>query len=175
MNKILWTPWRLDFILGAKQPDCVLCQKIHAEPAQDANNLVLYRGEHCAVILNLYPYSTGHLMVLPYLHTSNFVELEAATLSELGDLTRRGVALLKQTHRPDGLNLGMNLGKVAGAGIDDHLHQHIVPRWNGDNNFMPVLGQTRLMPELLEDTFAKLKAEASQFFKNNPLLDSPPF
>ena len=164
MADILWTPWRLDFILRAKQPGCVLCQKIHAEPSQDRENLVLYRGEHCAVILNLYPYATGHLMVLPYLHTSDFVGLEGATLGELAELSQRGVALLKQTHRPDGLNLGMNLGKVAGAGIDDHIHQHIVPRWNGDNNFMSVTAQTRLMPELLLDTYDKLMAARGEFF-----------
>ncbi len=162
---ILWTPWRLDFILGAKKPGCVLCAKIHADPAQDADNLVLYRGQYCAVILNLYPYSTGHLMVLPYLHTSDYVSLEPATLNELSDLTRRGVALLKQTHHPDGLNLGMNLGKVAGAGIDDHLHQHLVPRWNGDSNFMAVTAQTRLMPELLSESYAKLKTALPEHFE----------
>ncbi len=165
MPDILWTPWRLDFILGAKKPDCVLCQKLHDDTRRDPENLVLYRGQHCAVILNLYPYSTGHLMVLPYLHTSDFVALEPATLDELSDLTRRGVALLKQTHRPDGLNLGMNLGKVAGAGIDDHLHQHVVPRWNGDNNFMSVTAQTRLMPELLSHTYAKLQTPLPEIFE----------
>lgn len=107
-------------------------------------------------------------MVLPYLHTNDFVALEGATLLELGDLTQRSTALLKKTHRPDGLNLGMNLGKVAGAGIDDHLHQHIVPRWNGDNNFMPVLSETRLMPELLSDTYARLKAARADFFEQPP-------
>ncbi|HEX2915864.1 MAG TPA: HIT domain-containing protein [Chloroflexia bacterium] len=168
MGDILWTPWRLDFILGAKQPGCVLCQKIHDDPAKDPQNLVLYRGEYCAVILNLYPYSTGHLMVLPYLHTSDFVGLDQVTLNELADLSRRSVALLHKTHNPQGMNLGMNLGKVAGAGIDDHLHQHIVPRWNGDNNFMAVTGQTRLMPELLEQTYAKLAAARDQFFEPVP-------
>ncbi len=164
MSDILWTPWRLEFILGAKQPGCVLCQKIHDEPEKDAANLVLYRGLQCIMLLNLYPYSTGHLMVLPYLHTSELVSLDPATTSEMADLTRRGVALLQKTYRPDGFNLGMNLGKVAGAGIADHLHQHIVPRWNGDNNFMAVTGQTRLMPELLEDTYARLKAGILEAF-----------
>lgn len=165
MADILWTPWRLDFILGAKKPGCVLCDKVHQGPGKDAENLVLYRGQHCFVILNLYPYSTGHLMVLPYLHTSDFVSLEPDTLAELADLSRRSVALVKQTHRPDGLNLGMNLGKVAGAGIDDHLHMHVVPRWNGDNNFMPVLGGTRLMPETLDQTYAKLKPALKDHFE----------
>ncbi len=164
MADILWTPWRLDFILGAKQPGCVLCQKIHDDPVNDPANLVLYRGEHCFVILNLYPYSTGHLMVLPYLHTNDLPGLDPATMIELGDLSQRSLALLQKTHRPDGFNLGMNLGKVAGAGIDDHLHQHIVPRWNGDNNFMAVTGQTRLMPELLSDSYNKLQQSLSEFF-----------
>jgi ATP adenylyltransferase len=168
ITNILYCPWRLDFILGAKQPGCVLCQKIHDGPEKDPENLLLYRGKHCFVILNLYPYSTGHLMVLPYLHTSDLVSLDGDTLNELGDLSRRGVALLKKTHRPDGLNLGMNLGKVAGAGIDDHLHQHIVPRWNGDNNFMAVTGQTRLMPELLSDTFEKMRQVLPEFFDPPP-------
>jgi ATP adenylyltransferase len=146
----------------------VLCDKVHQGDEKDPENLVLYRGQHCFIILNLYPYSTGHLMVLPYLHTNDFVSLNPETLAELADLSRRCVALLKKTHRPDGLNLGMNLGKVAGAGIDDHLHMHVVPRWNGDNNFMPVLAETRLMPETLEQTYTKLHAELKEFFEAPP-------
>ena len=161
---ILWTPWRIDYILGAKQPGCVLCQKVHADPASDAESLLLYRGEHCFVIMNLYPYNTGHLMVVPYLHTSDLVGLHSSVMVELGDLTRRGVALLAATLQPQGFNLGMNLGRVAGAGIDDHLHQHIVPRWNGDTNFMPILADTRTMPELLSDTYARLRVRLEEFF-----------
>jgi ATP adenylyltransferase len=160
---ILWTPWRIEYILSAKQPGCVLCEKVHADPAKDPENLLLYRGQHCFIIMNLYPYNTGHLMVVPYLHTSDLVGLEPETMTELADLTRRSVALLKATLKPDGFNLGMNLGRVAGAGIDDHLHQHIVPRWGGDTNFMPVLADTHTMPELLPDTFAKLKARVAEF------------
>jgi ATP adenylyltransferase len=161
---ILWTPWRIHYILSAKQPDCVLCQKVHDTPANEAENLLLYRGVHCFVIMNLYPYNTGHLMIVPYLHTSDLVGLQPEVLIELGDLTRRAVALLAATLQPQGFNLGMNLGRVAGAGIDDHLHQHIVPRWNGDTNFMPVLADTRTMPELLPDTYVKLQARLNEFF-----------
>ena len=155
-NDIIFTPWRLDFILSKKGGSCVFCDKIHADPTQDADNLVLYRGHHNAVFLNLYPYATGHTMTIPYQHTNNFVELDHETLAEMTDLTRRCVALLGQSHYPTGFNIGINLGAVAGAGIADHLHQHCVPRWLGDNNFMSVTSQTRLMPELLSDTYAKM-------------------
>ncbi len=165
---ILWTPWRIEYILSAKQPGCVLCQKVHADPAQDAENLLLYRGEQCFIIMNLYPYNTGHLMVVPYLHTSDLAGLASSTMAEMGDLIQRSVALLKATLKPDGFNLGMNLGRIAGAGIDDHLHQHIVPRWGGDTNFMPVLADTHTMPELLPDTYAKLRARAAEFYPPKP-------
>jgi ATP adenylyltransferase len=161
---ILWTPWRLEYILSAKKPGCVLCEKVHANPENDPDNLLLYRGQHCFTVLNLYPYNNGHLMVVPYIHVSDLTQVESATLQEMTDLTKRCVALLKGVYRPDGFNLGMNLGKVAGAGIDDHLHQHIVPRWGGDTNFMPVLGQTRTMPELLGDSFTKLKTSLADYF-----------
>ena len=162
---ILWTPWRLEYILGAKQPNCVLCQKVHSDLEKEEENLLLYRGAHCFIILNLYPYNNAHLMVVPYVHESQLTELKPEVMREMGDLTQRSLALLKATYRPDGFNLGMNLGKVAGAGIDDHLHQHIVPRWNGDTNFMPVISQTRTMPELLTDTYKKLKQKAGDFFE----------
>ncbi|NWJ44352.1 MAG: HIT domain-containing protein [Chloroflexi bacterium] len=164
---ILWTPWRLDYILGAKQPGCVLCQKIHENSENDPSNLLLYRGQHSFIVLNLYPYNNGHLMVVPYQHTSDLTALAPEIVQEIFDLTQRCVAMLKAVYRADGFNLGMNLGKVAGAGIDDHLHQHIVPRWNGDTNFMPVLAQTRTMPELLTDSYSNLKTHLDDFF-NQP-------
>ena len=161
---ILWTPWRIEYILSAKQPGCVLCQKVHDDPTKDPENLLLYRGERCFIIMNLYPYNTGHLMVVPYLHTSDLVGLAPETMIEMADLTQRSVGLLRAALKPDGFNLGMNLGRIAGAGIDDHLHQHIVPRWGGDTNFMPVLAGTHTMPELLPDTYAKLRARLDEFF-----------
>lgn len=165
---ILWTPWRIEYILGAKQPGCVLCQKVHDDPANDPANFLLYRGERCFIIMNLYPYNTGHLMVVPYLHTSDLGGLPSDLMAEMADLIQRSVTLLKATLKPDGFNLGMNLGRIAGAGIDDHLHQHIVPRWGGDTNFMPVLADTRTMPELLPDTYAKLQARVAEFFPTMP-------
>lgn len=164
---IIWTPWRLDYILSKKQPGCVLCQKIHADPANDPENYVLYRGQHCFIILNLYPYNTGHLMVVPYEHLSDLTKMNKETLNDLGELTQKAVALVGAVLRPEGYNLGMNIGKVAGAGIDDHLHQHIVPRWAGDTNYMPVVAETRTIPQMLEGTYAKLQERVYDFFPQN--------
>jgi ATP adenylyltransferase len=163
---ILWSPWRLNYILSAKTPGCVLCEKIHEDTAKDSENLLLWRGEHCFVILNLYPYATAHLMVVPYAHISDLTLLPSEVINELGQLTQGSIALLREVYHCEGFNLGMNLGKVAGAGIDDHLHLHIVPRWSGDINFMPLLAQTRTLPELLPDTFFKLQARVAQFLGN---------
>jgi ATP adenylyltransferase len=134
---------------------CVLCDK--GRSADDAADLVLYRGTACYIIMNLYPYNTGHLMVTPYSHTADLPGLDTVVASELFELTRRTVSLLSQALVPHGFNLGMNLGRTAGAGIDEHLHMHIVPRWNGDANFMPIVGGTKLIPEALEQTYAKLR------------------
>ncbi len=164
---ILWAPWRIEYILSAKNPGCVLCQKVQDGPEKDAENLLLFRGNHCFLIMNLYPYNTGHLMVVPYLHTNDLTSLTAEIAGEMTEFSQRGVALLREVLKPEGFNLGMNLGKVAGAGIDDHLHQHLVPRWNGDTNFMPVLAQTHCMPELLPATFAKLQGRVKEFFPSD--------
>jgi ATP adenylyltransferase len=156
--EIKFTPWRMAYIKSADAPDssgCVLCDKGRAPDA--AENLVLYHGATCYVIMNLYPYNPGHLMVTPYIHTADLPGLDAATAAELLDLTRRSVALLGQALAPHGFNIGMNLGRTAGAGIDEHLHMHVVPRWNGDTNFMPIVGGTRLIPEALDQTYAKLR------------------
>jgi ATP adenylyltransferase len=164
--EVLWSPWRLNYILSAKKPGCVLCEKVHNDPAKDAENLLLWRGEHCFVILNLYPYATAHLMVVPYAHQNDLTDLAPEVMNELGRLTQGCIGLLREIYRSDGFNLGMNLGKAAGAGIDDHLHMHIVPRWNGDINFMPLLAQTRTLPELLPDTYTKLHAKVAQYLGN---------
>jgi len=129
-----------------------------ATPEHDAANLILYRGAHCFVVLNLFPYNTAHTMVLPYAHTADLVGLAAATAAELFALTQRCVALIGAEYQPHGFNLGMNLGSMAGAGIAEHLHMHIVPRWSGDTNFMPIIGQTKLIPEELEATYDRLQA-----------------
>jgi ATP adenylyltransferase len=155
--EIKWTPWRRAYIKGEDKPAddrCVLCVK--PQEQDDQANLLLQRGRACYVLLNLYPYNPGHLMVVPYEHTAAFAELRAEVAAELMALTQRAVAVLQEAMRPDGFNLGMNLGRVAGAGIDQHLHMHIVPRWNGDANFMPIIGGTKLVPEALDDTYAEL-------------------
>ncbi len=156
--EIKFTPWRMAYIKGADAPandECVLCAK-GREPA-DVANLVLHRGATCYVLMNLYPYNTGHLMITPYTHTADLPGLDPATAAELLGLTQRSVALLGQALGPHGFNIGMNLGRTAGAGIDEHLHMHIVPRWNGDANFMPIVGGTKLIPEALDQTYAKLR------------------
>jgi ATP adenylyltransferase len=119
--------------------------------------LVLFQGTHCYVVLNLYPYNNGHLMVVPYKHVDTLTGLDAAELHELADLTQRSEAALREAYRLEGINMGVNLGKVAGAGVVEHIHLHLVPRWLGDTNFMPVIGQTRVLPEELGATAAKLR------------------
>lgn len=134
----------------------MLCALHEADPACDEANLLLYRGVHCYVVLNLYPYNTAHTMVVPYQHTAHLPGLDPAIASELFMLTRRSVAIIEQEYKPHGLNIGMNLGSTAGAGIADHLHMHIVPRWSGDTNFMPLIGGTKLIPEELTQTYQRL-------------------
>lgn len=155
-----FTPWRMNYIKRGDAPQdggCVFCAIAAALPTRDAENLVLYRGETCLIVMNLYPYNTAHLMVVPYSHTADLVGLAEATSTELFTLTRRCVQLLGNAYAPHGFNIGMNLGSIAGAGIAEHLHMHIVPRWSGDTNFMPIIGGTKLIPEDLDATYAHLR------------------
>lgn len=154
MNR-LWTPWRMEFVAGPRAPGCVLCDKA-AQEDRDRENYVLYRGATCLIMLNLYPYNNGHLMVVPYYHVGGLEDLNDECAGEMMLLARRSVAALRKAMNPGGFNVGINLGKTAGAGIHDHVHLHVVPRWEGDTNFMPVLGETRVIPELLETTYEKL-------------------
>ena len=154
----LWTPWRMGYIKGEGKdlggcPFCVLPQ-MGAE--HDEESLILFRGENAYAILNAYPYNPGHLMAVPYRHVAGFDELTAAELHELADLSQRAVRALTEVSGPHAFNIGMNVGALAGAGIAEHIHQHVVPRWGGDTNFMPVVGQTRVLPELLEETYQRL-------------------
>lgn len=151
-----FTPWRMHYIKRDEGGGCVFCAMAAAPAAADATNLVLHRGARCLVVMNLFPYNTAHLMVVPNAHSADLPALDGATAGELFDLTRRSVALLGQEYAPHGFNLGMNLGRTAGAGIADHLHMHIVPRWSGDANFMPIVGGTKLIPEELPATYARL-------------------
>ena len=157
----LWSPWRSKYIasgVDSQAEGCVFC-RIAASPDQDAANYVLHRAEHAFVVLNLYPYITGHLMVVPYLHTSEFAAVGKEITDEMMDLAKRSQAVLRAVYSPSGFNMGMNLGTAAGAGITDHIHIHLLPRWTGDTNFMTTVGDSRVIPEALDTTYAKLLAK----------------
>ena len=143
----LWSPWRLAYVTGSK-PDagCVFCK---APGLPDPDSLILFSGTTCYVVLNLYPYNNGHLMVVPFRHVASLAALTADELHELALLTQRSELALTEAYQPHGLNMGINLGKPAGAGVLDHVHMHVVPRWNGDTNFMTVVGDARVLPEAL--------------------------
>ncbi len=158
MTKTLWAPWRMDYILGTKTEGCVFCHAIAGDEASRRENLVLYVAEHTFVIMNRFPYTYAHIMVVPKDHVDRLEKLEAPALKELMEMWATAQTVVRNTFAPQGLNLGMNLGQAAGAGIEDHLHAHIVPRWNGDTNFIPMLADTRVMPEHLDETYLKLKA-----------------
>jgi ATP adenylyltransferase len=154
----IWAPWRLAYVKDASKDDaqeCIFC----AKPKQndDAANLIVHRGERCFVILNLYPYTNGHLMVTPYEHLSSIAEIDAETVAELMALAQRAITALEDRYSPHGFNVGFNQGRVAGAGVEHHIHMHVVPRWGGDTNFMPVLADTRVMPQTLDETYELLK------------------
>jgi ATP adenylyltransferase len=160
--KKLWAPWRLSYILGikdknrSKKPsDCVFC-KVQRGNSR-SGNLILRKSKHVFVIMNKYPYANGHLMVIPNRHISDLTELTSIEHVEVTQLLRLSLKILKKHLKAQGFNIGMNLGEAAGAGIKDHLHYHIVPRWKGDHNFMPVISDFRVMPEYLKDTYLKLK------------------
>ena len=154
----LWSPWRSEYIASAGDADpsiCVFC-KLRDETENDVANFVLHRATHNFVVLNRYPYTSGHLLIVPYEHVGELDAAAKATTDELMDLTKRAQTVLSDVYRPDGFNIGMNLGKAAGAGVSEHYHMHILPRWIGDVNFMTAVGQTRTMPETLRSTFDKL-------------------
>jgi ATP adenylyltransferase len=153
----LWSPWRYRYVSQAGKDDrCLFCEKARLDPSQDREHLVLHRGRLNYVLLNLFPYTTGHVMVAPYAHVAHLDEVAPGTLAEMMDLAQKIHAALKQVYHPEGFNLGMNLGKCAGAGVANHLHLHFLPRWTGDSNFMTVVGETRVQPEDLSTTYDKL-------------------
>jgi ATP adenylyltransferase len=154
--KRLWSPWRLEYILSEKGEGCIFCDKIADD--DDQTNYILHRGEKCYVMLNLYPYNNGHLMIIPYRHVPSLEQLGEDILTEMMLMVNRGLEALRRAMEPDGFNVGVNIGKAAGAGIEEHVHIHIVPRWRADTNFMPIFSNTRVIPELLDDTYRKLKA-----------------
>ncbi|HEX8600060.1 MAG TPA: HIT domain-containing protein [Chloroflexia bacterium] len=184
-KQYLWTPWRMAYVSGKEDegagsqaanetapqetgpmPEealpqestgCVFCDRIRLSPDHDRANLILLRGERNFVILNLYPYNSAHLMLVPYEHTADFAGLDGETVAEMMGLAQSMLTAIKEEYAPEGFNLGMNLGRIAGAGVADHVHMHVVPRWGGDTNFMSVVGATKVMPELLETTYDRLR------------------
>jgi ATP adenylyltransferase len=158
----LWTPHRMAYLRGEGTPDdtdagpqCPFC---HAPDRDDADGLMVHRGGHCYVVLNLFPYNTGHVLVCPYRHVALYPDLTAAETADLAELTKAAMRVLTEVSGCQGFNLGMNQGRVAGAGIAAHLHQHVVPRWGGDANFLPIVARTKTLPELLADTRERLAA-----------------
>ena len=155
--KQIWAPWRIEYIQMEKPGECILCDK--SEQRDDTANYILYRGDKNFVIMNAYPYNSGHLMIAPYRHVASLEKLTDEELGEHFGIVSRSVKVLKQVLKPDGFNIGINMGRIAGAGIDKHIHTHIVPRWQGDTNFMPVIADTKVINEALSETYKKLQGK----------------
>jgi ATP adenylyltransferase len=157
----LFTPWRYAYITNADKIDgCLFCTKLaHGD---DRQALIVHRAEHCFIMLNAFPYTNGHVMVVPYTHVDELQRLDSAAAQEMILLTRRMEGVLRRLYRPDGVNVGMNIGKAAGAGVAGHIHMHVLPRWVADANFMSVIGETRLLPESLETTYDRIRAEFAE-------------
>jgi ATP adenylyltransferase len=155
----LWAPWRLDYIKGPKPDECIFC----AKPAEgdDEAAYIVHRAERCFVMLNKFPYNNGHLMVSPYEHVPSLDGLDDDTLLELMQITRRSILALGDVYGPEGFNVGINIGAIAGAGVAGHVHQHVVPRWGADTNYMPVIASTRVLPQSLDDSYAALRGAFS--------------
>lgn len=152
--KTLWAPWRMEYILNnTKETECIFCPR---EKEHKAERLLLFQGTRSLVVMNKYPYINGHLLVAPLSHVAALDQLKKEEMGALMTMVSHSVAILKKTMKPEGFNIGLNLGKVAGAGVEDHLHFHIVPRWNGDTNFMTVFGDVRVIPEHMEQTYWRL-------------------
>jgi ATP adenylyltransferase len=156
-NYRIWAPWRLSYVKDAAKDkeECIFCAKPAA--GDDEASLIVHRGERCFVLLNLFPYTNGHLMVAPYEHIGRLQEMGSEMLGELMSLAQRAMAALDGVYEPHGYNVGFNQGRIAGAGVEHHVHLHVVPRWSGDNNFMPVIADTKVMPQTLEQSYAALR------------------
>jgi len=162
--KYLWAPWRMDYILGEEQKGCIFCKK--PLERKDDINLILHQGRHSFVMMNKFPYNSGHVMVIPKRHCPDLEQLNDQEFQDLLSLLRTTIRILKEKLHPDGFNIGMNIGKVGGAGVDEHVHFHVVPRWIGDTNFMPILSESKVIPEYLEKTYQKLHAAFSDFLRS---------
>ncbi len=156
MISILWAPWRFKYIQNVNnKEECIFCTKAKEEAS--VSNLVLYKSKHSFIILNLFPYNTGHLMIAPYRHTSKVYNLTQDEWVDIVNLLNISMRIIEDVYKPQGFNVGMNISRIAGAGIEDHIHIHVVPRWAGDTNFMPIISNTKVIPESLNDTYNKLK------------------
>ena len=158
----LWTPWRYQYMAqfnSGKQPECIFCDAL--ERNQDAETLIVHRARKCFVILNRFPYTSGHIMIVPYTHVAELHLCEPGALGEIMELSQRMEGIFRNLYNPDGMNLGMNLGRAAGAGVAGHLHLHMLPRWIGDSSFMTVTGETRVHPEDLKRTYDRLSEALS--------------
>jgi ATP adenylyltransferase len=152
--KQIWAPWRMEYIKKVKPGECIFCSL--PKVGDDKNNFILFKGRYSFIIMNIYPYNTGHLMVVPFRHCACITNLDIDESTELNELTKKSIQILRKVNTPDGFNVGFNLGKSAGAGYDEHIHNHIVPRWTGDTNFMPVLADIKIHPESLQQSYEKL-------------------
>lgn len=170
----LWTPWRMRYVVDDVREDgCVFCNRLTSN--QDADSLILHRGDRAFIIMNLFPYNTGHVMIVPNAHTATLEDADPETLSELASLRAPLLRALRRALSPEGFNLGLNIGAIAGAGVAGHLHEHVVPRWLGDANFMPVIASTTVMPELIPVTYAKIRSELARELGNSELAISVVF
>jgi ATP adenylyltransferase len=152
----LFTPWRYAYITTPEKPgECVFCVQLRKK--DDAEALIVHRGKHCFVILNAYPYTSGHVMIAPYEHTDQLQKLSSEAAEEMMGLMQKLEGMLRELYKPDGLNMGINLGKAAGAGVAGHIHMHVLPRWVADANFVSVIGETRVLPEAMEETYRRIK------------------
>ena len=152
----LWTPWRYAYVTGAEKiSGCLFCNLV--KESDDAKTRIVYRGQHCFVILNTYPYTPGHVMIVPYEHLNELRKLPRDAAHEMMDLCQKMENTLRELYRPDGMNLGMNVGAAAGAGVAGHIHMHVLPRWVADANFMSVIGETRILPESLDTTYERIR------------------
>jgi len=160
----LWSPWRMSYLQKhTKEPGCIFCTALEREDGPE--NLVVYRGKTTFAILNMYPYTSGHLMIVPCQHKPSLEKLDIECRGELMEIAAAAVQVLKAVYHPQGFNVGFNIGEAAGAGIESHIHMHVVPRWNGDTNFMSTLGMTRVLPETLEESYHRIRDAWANFFR----------
>lgn len=154
----LWTPWRMAYIKGeARAEGCIFCDLPALDPSKDRESLIVARGEQAFAILNKFPYNSGHVMIAPYRHVASYEDLRADEHADISALTSRTITALRAAYVPEGFNVGVNLGRAAGAGITDHVHVHVVPRWTGDTNYMTTVSETKVLPETLDETWLKLR------------------